>query len=140
MSRDLRPYIGRSTGTTILECDSATTNDAGTNFQAFVLTRPILTSGELGKKIGLEEVYMLAATQSGVTITLTVDRDFAVETRTFTTVLTAAGSATRTLEKFENSGMGEADIIQLQVGDGAAASNTWTLDALIIPKTPQEPR
>ena len=81
---------------------------------------------------------MLAAVQSGVTITLTIDRDFAAETRTATALLTAAGSETRTLEKFEGSGMGEANVIQLQVGDSAAASNTWTLDALVIPIQSQE--
>lgn len=141
MSRDLKPHMSVNSGALqVLKCDTTTTNDAGTNFQSFVLTRPMVTGEELGQKVRLDEVYLLAAVQSGVTITLTVDRDFAAETRTFTTVLSAAGTETRTLEKFENSGMGEADVIQLQVGDSAAASNTWTLDALIVPRTFQEDR
>ena len=140
MSRDLKPYMSRSGATAVLRCDTTATDDAGTAFQAFVKTRPIPVSGGDGRKVRLDEVYLLAAVQSGVTITLTVDRDFAAETVTTTTVLTAAGTETRTLEKFEGSGMGEADYLQLQVGDGAAVANTWTLDALMIPVTTQEDR
>ena len=140
MSRDLKPHIGRASGTTILKCDTADTNDNATNFQAYIKTRPLVTTGDLGTKAGLEDVLLLAKTQSGVTITLTVDRDFLAETRTATVVLTAASTETRAVLKFEASGMGEANVIQLQVGDGAAASNTWTLDGLIVPLVTQETR
>ena len=139
MSSDLKPHV--STGSAILKCDvTATTNDAGTNFQAYVTTKPLMTTDELGRKTGLNEVVLLAKTQSGVTITLTIDRDFGAETRTATVSLTAVGSETRAALKFDGSVMGEANVLQLQVGDAAAASNTWTLDAMTIPLRPQESR
>ena len=143
MSRDLKPYISNGTApnSTIWKLDvTATTDDAGTNFQAYVKTRPLVTVDDLGRKVGLDEVVLHAATQSGVTITLTIDRDYGVETRTSTVSLTAAGAETRAALKFDGSVMGEGNVMQLQVGDSAAASNTWTLDALTVPLRPQENR
>jgi hypothetical protein len=133
MSRDLKPYIGRSSGTVIQSCDSATTTDAGTTFQAYVKTKPILPATSLGTNVGIGQTHLLAKTASGVTITQTIDRDWALETRTATVVLTAAASETRVLRKIEGSDMSQAGVIQIQIGDGSAASNTWTLDAIAIP-------
>ena len=140
MSRDLKPYIGRASGTAIWKCDTSDLDDGGTDFQAYVKSRPVLTSGELGRKVGLEEPYLLAKTLSGVTLTLTTDRDFGAETRTHTVLLTAAASETRALKKVEGAGVGEADVIQVQIGDGSAQEGAWSLDALVIPKTTQEAR
>ena len=52
----------------------------------------------------------------------------------------ALGSETRALTKIENTEMSSAGNIQIQIGDGAAASNAWTLDALVIPIITQEIR
>ena len=114
MSSDLKPYIGRASGTAIWKCDTTDLDDGGTDFQAYVKSRPILTMGELGHKVGLEEPLMLAKALSGVTITLTTDRDFGLETRTHTQLLTASASETRVFKKFEGGGVGEADVVQVQ--------------------------
>mgnify|MGYP001613387091 CR=1 FL=1 len=140
MSRDLKPHIGRATGTLIWKCDTADLDDGGTDFQAFVKTRPILTTDALGRKFGLGEPYLLAAALSNVTLTMTIDRDFGAETTTGTQVLTAAGSETRVFKKFEGLEMSEADVLQIQIGDGAAQEGQWTLDSLIFQKLPQEDR
>ena len=140
MSRDLKPHIGRATGTLIWKCDTADLDDGGTDFQAFVKTRPILTTDALGRKFGLGEPYLLAAALSNVTLTMTIDRDFCAETTTGTQVLTAAGSETRVFKKFEGLEMSEADVLQIQIGDGAAQEGQWTLDSLIFQKLPQEDR
>ncbi len=140
MSIDLKPYVGRSTGTTLLKCDTSTTNDAGTNFAASVTSRPIQTSADLGVNVGVGNSFLLAKVASGVTITQTLVRDFGLESRTSTVSLTAAASETRVLRKFEASDLAEAGIVQVTVGDASAASNTWTLDAWVAPVTPQGKR
>lgn len=140
MSRDLKPYIGRASGTVIQKCDTSTTNDAGTNFQAYVKTKPILPADELGVNVGIGQTHLLAKVGASVTITQTIDRDWALETLTATVSLTAAASETRVLRKIEGSDMSQAGVIQIQIGDGSAASNAWTLDALVIPVTAQDVR
>lgn len=139
MSRDLKPYIGRATGTAIWKADSSATNDAGTTFAASVKTKP-LGVAPLGVNAGIGQSHLLAKAASGVTITQTIDRDFGLETRTATVLLTAAGSETRVLRKIEGSDLSGCGTIQIQIGDGSAASNGWTLDALSIPVDVQEPR
>lgn len=137
MSRDLKPYVGRSTGTTVLKCDTADLDDAGTAFQARIKSRPLGTAVELGFKHGLEEPYLLAKAGTA-TITLTTDRDFGKETRTHQVSLAAETTETRVTRKFDGAGIGEADTIQVELGDIAAQTGAWTLDALIIPRTQQE--
>lgn len=132
MSRDLKPYIGRASGTAIQKCDSSATNDAGTNFQAYVKTKPIPIA-PLGMNAGVGQSHLLAKVGAAVTITQTLDRDYGLETRTATVLLTADASETRVLRKIEGSDFSQAGALQIQIGDAAAASNAWTLDALAIP-------
>jgi len=138
MSRDLKPYIGRASGTAIWKCDTSDLDDGGTDFQAYVKPRPVVTMGELGRKVGMAEPYILAKALSGVTLTLTSDRDFGLETRTHTALLTASASETRVVKKFEGGEVGEADVISVQIGDGAAQDGAWSIDGLIVPTLPQE--
>jgi hypothetical protein len=64
-----------------------------------------------------------------VTITQSLTRNFGDETaRTSTVVLTAAGSETRVLKKFEAAAAADVQTLQVTLGDAAAANNTWTLD------------
>ena len=136
MSRDLKPHIGR-TGTgisapTLWKSDSGTT-DATTTYQGLLTTK---TYGPPtpGRNISMQhDALLLAETSSGVTITLTMDRDFGLETPTSTAVLTASASETRILVKFEGAGLGEAGHASFQLGDSAAVDNSWVLDALITP-------
>jgi hypothetical protein len=132
MSRDLKPYIGRASGTAIWKLDTSTTNDAGTNVQAEITSRPIPIA-PLGAKVGMGQSTLLAKAASGVTITQTLNRDFGAETRTSTVLLTPNASETRVIKKFEASEMAQADTIQVTLGDAAAASNSWTLDQWTAP-------
>lgn len=140
MSRDLKPYIGRASGTVIWKLDTSTTNDAGTNFQSYVKTKPVTQASQLGLNVGIGQASLIAKAASGVTITQTIDRDFGLETVTATVSLTAAASETRVFRKIEGSDMAGAGVIQLQWGDAAAASNAWTLDAVVAPMDTQEIR
>lgn len=132
MSRDLKPYIGRSSGTAIWKLDTSTTNDAGTNFQGYVTSKP-LPIAQLGTKVGMGQSTLLAKAASGVTMTQTLDRDFGLETRTSSVLLTASASETRVVKKFEASEIAQADTVQVTLGDSAAADNAWTLDLWTAP-------
>lgn len=130
MSRTLSPHIGRSTGTAIWKCDTGTT-DGGTAFQSYIKSKPYLPWG-LGKLGGMaEEAVLAAAVSAGVTITLTIDRDFGAETLTSTLLLTVDGTETREIKQFDNSRIAVAKCIQFQIGDASALDSSWNLDALI---------
>ena len=130
MSRDLKPYIGNTgAANTVLKCDTTTTNDAGTNFQAYVLTKPYAL-GSLGAFCTVGQGTLVAKAGSGVTITQSLIRDFGIETRTATVSLTPAGAETRVFRLFDSGSMAGAQVVQFQIGDAAEVSNGWSLDVL----------
>lgn len=132
MSSDLKPYIGRASGTAMWKCDTSDTDDAGTAFQSYVKTKPIAIA-PVGMNVGVGKTVLLAKVASGVTITQTIDRDYGIETRTSTVLLTASASETRTVKTFEGSEMAQAGTLQFQWGDASATANAWTLDAATLP-------
>jgi hypothetical protein len=141
MSRDLKPYIGRASGTVIWKCDTTDTDDAGNAFQAYAKSKPLLVA-PIGQNVGIGQSILVAKALSGCTITQTLDRDYGLETRTSTALLTAsAAGETRVIKKFEASDLSQAGAVQVQLGDAAAiASGAWALDALMIPVISQEVR
>ena len=139
MSRDLKPYIGRASGTVIWKADTSDTDDAGTAFQAYVTTKP-LPVAPLGQNVGVGQSVMVAKVGTGVTIQQTLVRDYGLESRTSTALLTAAGSESRVIKKFEASDMSGAGTLQVTLGDASAVASAWSLDALSIPLIGQERR
>jgi hypothetical protein len=140
MSRDLKPYIGRASGTAIWKLDTSATDDAGTAFQAYIKTKPLILA-PIGQNVGVGQSILVAKALAGCTITQTLDRDYGLETRTSTALLTAEGSESRVIRKFEASDLSQAGAVQVQLGDGSAiASGAWVLDALELPIFPQEQR
>ena len=142
MSRDLKPYIGRvGTGIsapTLWKADNSTT-DASTTYQAYVKTKAYNLSVGQSMRM-LEDAYLVAKASSGVTLTLTVDRDFGAETRVFTASIAASGAETRVYPKVEGTAIAEAGYLQFQCGDSAAVDNTWTLDSLVTPLQTEGPK
>lgn len=127
MSRRLKPYAGFASALLRVE-DASSTNDNGTNFQAYVLSKA-LRDGPLTifKMVG--RAYLKALAASGVTIQQSLIPNFGAEsTRTDTVSLTAAGSETRVLRRFEGAALNKAATFQVQIGDSAAASNNWLID------------
>jgi hypothetical protein len=87
----------------------------------------------------ITEPYLQALVSSGVTITASLGRNFGDETaRTGTVLLTAAGSETRLIKKFEGLELADAQTVQITLGDSAAANNGWTLDEFIAPVEPTD--
>lgn len=134
MSRDLKPYIGQGgAANRIWKCDSTATDDAGTTFQAYVDTKEYLPVG-LGQNATLMEPSLLGAVGSGVTITVTGKVDHGLRSDpTGTVSLTAAGSETRVQRKVEGFAGADCGSVSFRIGDSAGISNTWTLDALVVP-------
>lgn len=133
MSRDLKPYIGRTANNTVWKCDSTATDDAGTTFQAYVDTKEFAPAG-LGSNVSLQEPSVLAVAATGVTLTVTgrVDHGLRADP-TGTVLLTASGTETRVQRKAEGFAGAEAGSVAFRIGDSAAASNQWTVDAVIVP-------
>jgi hypothetical protein len=138
MSRKLKPYFGDSTNLRRWNDDSST-QDGTTSFQAYVQSKAF-DYGRLWHHKRISEAYLQASAQSGVTITQTFIRNFGDETnRTSTVLLTAAGSETRVVKKFEDSACADVKMLQVRLGDAAASTATWTLDESIVTGEPLEP-
>ena len=136
-----RPYVGSSAAINrILRCDEPSVyTDYGTAYQAYVKTKPYALAG-LGHNCSVGQTHLVAAASDNTTITQTIDRDFGAETRISSCSLTAENTETRVQRQFEGSDMAGAGVVQFQVGDAAASSQSWTLDALMVPYLTHEER
>ena len=138
MSRDLKPHIGRSTGTVILKCDTADLDDAGTAYQAYVDLPDTHFAGiDHLCEIGTPIIVGSVGTQS---IAATMVRDYSEETRGPATVsMAAGGSETRTVKVIEGIETADAHAVRVRIGDSAAvASPLWVIDAVGIPVEARE--
>lgn len=140
MSRSLAPYIGQNSGNGLVwKCDTGT-DDAGTAFQAYVDTRPVAPFG-LGSNLGTTDPQLIANVSAGVTITVSPLSDFGLATTQAGTVsLAAAGSESRVQRRVEGLQAAGVGVIAFRVGDAAAVSNGWIIDALVAVVTEQEMR
>jgi len=134
MSRDLKPYVGQvGAAKRIWKCDSGT-DDNGTPFQAYVVTRAEEPGGA-GFFGEVGDPMLLAKAATGVTITDTIIADFGMQTSakgTATLDASAAGE-TRISRRLEGAALSGVTFIQHQIGDDQAISNTWTLDRVTTP-------
>lgn len=125
MSLDLKPYTSPSSGV-LMKCDTADTDDNGTNFQAYIQSGGMALAPTNAQVI---RAHLLAEVSSGVTIRQTLIRNFGDETaRTADAVITAAGSETRRLVAFDDTNLQDAFVFQVRLGDSAASDAVWTLD------------
>jgi hypothetical protein len=124
-SRTRVPYVGLNTGTTLLRYDESATDDNGTAFQAYV------TSGVVAQDtadIALQRAYLSASAQAGVAIQQALVRNFGDETdRTSDVLLTAEGSETTVLRKFEDAAVQDAWALQVTLGDAEDVASGWTI-------------
>ncbi len=132
MSRALKAYFGHSTKL-LRWNDESVQQDDSVSYQAYAIDRARDT-GRFEQRKRITEPYLQAGAATGVTITASLGRNFGDETaRTGTVSLSAVGSETRVLRKFEGLELADAQVIQITLGDSAAANNAWTLDELNIP-------
>lgn len=142
MSKDLKPYIGSTlvTNTIYKADDAAATDDAGTAFRAYAITKPVEPGGAgMYGVVGNAELF--GPVSAGVTITVTVEADFdPALLATGTVSLSAIGTETRATRPVLETGFGQAGFVQYQIGDASAVSNAWQLDRLTIPVGSQQAR
>lgn len=132
MSRDLKPYIGR-TGPEILKCDTADTNDDGTAFQATIRTRSIIPPDGLDRQYTIRESLLVAKAQAATTIRQTIYTDFEKASQTADVSIAASGSETDVLKKYGDSMSTEIGVAQIQLGDPSSVSvNQWVLNSLTV--------
>jgi hypothetical protein len=132
MSRDLKPYVGQTGAVTRLWKADTGTDDNGTPYQAYVVTKALEPGGP-GFYGSVGDAVLLAKAGTSVTITATVTADFGIQTTSGTALLTASGSETRVSKTLEGSGLAGVSFVQYQLGDASAISNSWTLDRLTLP-------
>jgi hypothetical protein len=131
MTRGTKPYVGISSATNAILKSDTGTDDAGTTFQSYIDTRPYVPFG-LGMNCSVTDPQVIGEVSSGVTITVTPLSDFGLAaTQTGSVLLTAAGSETRLQRRAEGFQMAGAGVVAFRIGDAAAVSNAWTLDALV---------
>lgn len=133
MSRDVKPYIGYTTGSVLMKCDSTATDDIGTTFQAYV-DLPDRHYAGLDKRCVLGKPIILGSAGSqNLQVTYTADYG-AVTGRSASVSMAASGSETRALRVVEGVEYGDAaSSVKVRVGDSAASAATWTIDAIVIP-------
>lgn len=127
MGRALVPYVGLSSGTTLLRGDTTDQDDAGTAYQAYVQSKAWDIEPLFHNKRVMRG-YVLAECATGVTVTQTLIKNFTEESRTATALLTASGTETRTLKQFEATALAEAVVFQVRIGDASATASAFTLD------------
>lgn len=123
----------------LLKADArGATDDNAETYQAFVKSRAIPPS-DVAKLTGVtqqQQPILLARSGSGVSLSLTIDKNFGLEVPAPTTILlTPGGSEVGVIKKFEGAAQDDVFVVQLQLGDAAAVANTWSLDALHVKVT-----
>ena len=138
MSRDLVPYVGKSSGTVILRGDSTATTDAGTKFQAEVVLPDRHFAGLDRRCIAKPPLILGKAGSQELQVTYTPDYG-RLTGRSASVAMSASGAESRTLKSVESLEWGdEASSIAITVGDSGASDNTWEIDALVVQIEPRE--
>jgi len=118
-----RPYIGMSIAgdsgslAAIYRCDTGD-DDAGTAYQAIILTKPFIAAGLLNKW-GARAASLLARplTDEGIELNVSFIRDFGLEENVVTTNFAREGAEDLVNKRFDNLRMSNAYAIQIKFAD-----------------------
>jgi hypothetical protein len=138
MSRDLKPYVGRSGATArILKCDASLTtlDDDGTPYQGYVTTRPLVATNRSGRQYGMDSPVVVATAAPGVLLQVSSVTNFGYASRSARIDLTPSGHGeTRVVRKVEGLEDASFDTAQLTIGDEVPSLQAdWTIDQITIP-------
>lgn len=135
----LRPLIGvSSAGTTLIwQLDSGTT-DNGTDFAAVLTSRPFSPTGILNK-FGIMAGAILATAAAGVSVNVTIRRDFGIQTdKTVAVLLTPVGSEIQVIKQIDDLRMSELHSIQIRFSDLATPTGRWELNNFELKQRAEE--
>jgi hypothetical protein len=137
MSRDLKPYVGRSGATArILKCDAGPTvfDDDGTAYQAYITSRPLMPTNRGGRQFGMDSPIIVTTAQPGARLKVASVTNFGYATRQASIDLTPSGHGeTRVIRKVEGLEDAAFDTVQITIGDAVPSLNDWTIDQMTIP-------
>lgn len=140
MSKDLKPYIGRS-NTKVYKCDSDTaTTDNGTAYQSYIVTKSLVPP-ELSKStFTITESVITAMASSGNSIRQVLIGDFGIKRTHSDQALDPKKAETIVMRHFGASMISEQGAIQVQLGDIQEMASQWDILSLMIPASRQGPK
>lgn len=137
MSKDLKPYIGRS-NTKVYKCDSDTANtDNGVAYQSYVLTKSIVPPEMSNSLFSVNETVITALASAGYSIRQVLVGDYGIKRTHSDQALDPKKGESIVMKKFGASMISEQGAIQVQLGDIQAMSSKWDILSLLIPVSRQ---
>jgi hypothetical protein len=105
-------------------------DDDSEQYMAFVKTRTYSPGGDISRlgTAGQLQQPLLVAKRAQTALQLEIDRDRGAEFQTSFVDLTADGTETRCIRKFENAQLADAGTFQYKLGDVFNTLNRWSLD------------
>lgn len=143
-SLHLKPYLTLASGVAsgeamIQQADIGETDD-GDLYQGTFKTKAWLNRELLGVA-GVMRGTLLAETASGSSVTVSLIRDFGIETKSVAVSLTPRTSEvglSRVVRRIDELNLSEMFVLEIEVGDTAASASTWALDALALERRAEE--
>lgn len=113
----------------LTQLDDAATSDNGDAFQADIYSR-VHVAGTIARRKRITEAYLVADPVTGVTIRQQLIRDWGLDARSTTVLLTPAGSEVKVWRRVEATDSANWLGLQVRIGDPSAVSiSPWTIDA-----------
>jgi hypothetical protein len=140
-SKNLVPYLGMGVNNTAAIWRTETTNqDNGTNYTAYVQTKPLAPFGPL-RKFGIQSGNIVAQASSGTTLAPSITTDFGTETFTGEVIpLTAAGSETYIMKYLDDFSDSEMKAATVKIADDSSDSTPgyWAISQIALRVRPEQ--
>jgi hypothetical protein len=122
------PYVGHvgSSDFKLLRQDGTGNTDAGTAYQAYILSK-VFTGGTLRRRKRIMEAYLVGKAGSAV-INQAIIKDFNQALAQSTQPLTATGTETRVRKFYDATDVADLIALQVSLGDASALDQTFELD------------
>lgn len=134
-SLSLKPFV--AIGNTVHMMDTGNT-DNGTVYAAQLVSRPILVSGTPIQQFGLRTASIIGDADASAQVTISLIRDFGLETNSVSTFLTPDGTENPVIKDLDDLVMSGSRAIQIKISDGLLNASDWTVHHVSVrPRTEQ---
>lgn len=134
------PCIGLGTAgnrNNIQLCDTGSLDD-GETYSGMIISRPQI-AGNLTKKFGARAGNIIASSAPGVSLSVSVIRDFGVETHQVDNIsLTPVNNETQVIIPLDNLFSSEMYALQVSFGDLASPDGLWQVNGISIKERDEE--